>query len=83
MKFANPFSSKEKVVISQVEHKKIVNTLLKAIIEMNVLIAEWTISSTELAEKSKNQEVIKFANNSMLVLKKKLAEKLQNLPKDI
>jgi hypothetical protein len=58
------------------EHKRVVNELLSATVQMNILVAEWSKEVIETADKSKNQEVIRFAKSSLLSLKKKLAENL-------
>jgi hypothetical protein len=67
---------KETRVISVEEHKRIVNGILGSLVEMNLLVAQWSKEVIETADKSQNADVIKFAKSSLLTLKKKMAEHL-------
>ncbi len=59
------------------EHKSVVNEMLGSVVQMNVIVAQWSKDVVEAADKSHNQAVIQFAKSSLLSLKKMLAESLQ------
>jgi hypothetical protein len=58
------------------EHKRVVNEMLSAVVQMNLIVAEWSKDVVETAEKSNNREVIQFTKSSLLSLKKKLTGNL-------
>jgi hypothetical protein len=74
LKTKKALDSEPKVTIK--EHKRVVNELIGNSVQMNIIVAEWCKEVIETSEKSKNQEVIRFAKSSLLSLKKKLAENL-------
>jgi hypothetical protein len=74
LKFKKTMEEEPKITLK--EHKRVVNEMLSSVVQMNLIVSEWSREVVETAEKSNNREVIQFAKSSLLTLKKKLSGNL-------
>ena len=69
--------SKKDKFISAEKYNETIQVMLKSFLDVNVIIMTWAAGVEKAAQDSKNAAVIKFAEASLLSLKKEFAIHMQ------